>query len=354
MFIVIPPSANRNKLELLFMFIRFLLLATLATAFAGDAPMKIYGPYNASFIPSGLGLNKPIKDAPNGAWTLYSWVYQTETQPGARPLIGGFGGRYLAVMDGHAAFQGGSVSVSSNAAVPPEAWHFLAASYDGTTLRLYVDGTEGASQAVSLPPTTATNLEMGPLGEDHFAGRLARFTLVSGAVSAADLKLLSVNPGNLDIIPFEAASKSWPVQTRAQAGLKAPQDPSTLPVSSVPPQKPVKNPNVPDLSSLKGWRLIEASKLKTAYGGDISVPGFPTPDWYRATVPGTVLQTLIDQGVYPDSDYGLNNLAIPESLAHQDYWYRTDFKAWAPGRRVTLTFNGINYAASASLLRRRP
>ena len=38
---------------------------------------------------------------------------------------------------------------------------------------------------------------------------------------------------------------------------------------------------------------------------------------------GTVLTTLIDRGVYPDPDYGLNNLAIPESLARQDYWYRT-------------------------------
>jgi hypothetical protein len=120
-------------------------------------------------------------------------------------------------------------------------------------------------------------------------------------------------------------------------------------MSAVPPQKPVKNLNAPDLSSLKGWRLIEAPKLGITDGSAISQPGFPTSEWYRATVPGTVLQTLIDQGVYPDSDYGLNNLAIPESLAHQDYWYRTDFKAWFPGRRATLTFNGINYAASVWL-----
>ena len=49
--------------------------------------------------------------------------------------------------------------------------------------------------------------------------------------------------------------------------------------------------------------------------------------WYAATVPGTVLTTLIDRGVYPDYDYGLNNMAIPESLARQDYWYRTEFDA---------------------------
>ena len=60
---------------------------------------------------------------------------------------------------------------------------------------------------------------------------------------------------------------------------------------------------------------------------------------------------MVDQGVYPDPDYGLNNLAIPESLNKQDYWYRTEFAApneWK-GRHVTLTFEGINYAASVWL-----
>jgi hypothetical protein len=30
-------------------------------------------------------------------------------------------------------------------------------------------------------------------------------------------------------------------------------------------------------------------------------------------VPGTVLTTLVDRGVYPDPDYGLNNTAIPKA-----------------------------------------
>ena len=68
-----------------------------------------------------------------------------------------------------------------------------------------------------------------------------------------------------------------------------------------------------------------------------------------ATVPGTVLTTMIDRGLYPDPEYGLNNLAIPESLAHQDYWYRVEFKAPAAAReqKLTLTFEGVNYAAEA-------
>ena len=68
-------------------------------------------------------------------------------------------------------------------------------------------------------------------------------------------------------------------------------------------------------------------------------------------MPGTVLTTLIARGVYPDPDYGLNNMAIPESLSRQDYWYRTEFDAPADldGKRLTLTFKGINYAAEVWL-----
>ena len=96
-----------------------------------------------------------------------------------------------------------------------------------------------------------------------------------------------------------------------------------------------------------GWEMMEAPRLNSADGAAISKPGFTTTDWYDATVPGTVLTTLVDQGVYPDPYYGLNNLLIPESLNKQDYWYRTEFvipKNFS-GRELNLQFNGINYYA---------
>ena len=85
----------------------------------------------------------------------------------------------------------------------------------------------------------------------------------------------------------------------------------------------------------------------TAEGPAISQTSFNAKDWMSATVPGTVLTTMVDRGVYPDPDYGLNNLAIPESLNKQDYWYRVEFHAprAVSGRRLTLTFEGINYEA---------
>ncbi len=71
--------------------------------------------------------------------------------------------------------------------------------------------------------------------------------------------------------------------------------------------------------------------------------------WYRATVPGTVLTTLVNNQVYPEPLYGENNRPniIPDSLARTSYWYHTELTVPAAfaGRRVWLNFEGINYIA---------
>ena len=71
--------------------------------------------------------------------------------------------------------------------------------------------------------------------------------------------------------------------------------------------------------------------------------------WYKATVPGTVLTSLVNDGVYPEPLYGENNRPdkIPETLCRTPYWYRTTFTVPppTPGRRVWLNFDGINYTA---------
>jgi hypothetical protein len=92
-----------------------------------------------------------------------------------------------------------------------------------------------------------------------------------------------------------------------------------------------------------------------ATGEQISQPRYQERDWYPAVVPGTVLTTLIARGVYPDPDYGLNNLAIPESLSRQDYWYRSVFAAPDSfrDRELSVVFKGINYAAEVWMNGRR-
>jgi Exo-beta-D-glucosaminidase Ig-fold domain/Glycosyl hydrolases family 2/Glycosyl hydrolases family 2, sugar binding domain/Glycosyl hydrolases family 2, TIM barrel domain len=150
------------------------------------------------------------------------------------------------------------------------------------------------------------------------------------------------------------------VQTRGQAGYRAPQDPATMPRSNAPASRPVPKTVHPEeivqsngngqWTLASGWMMIPAPYLKVD-GSVISTPAFSTHQWMPATVPGTALTTMIDRGLYPDPDYGLNNLAIPESLNKQDYWYRVEFRLPKDARdhRLTLTFEGINYAAAVWL-----
>ena len=156
--------------------------------------------------------------------------------------------------------------------------------------------------------------------------------------------------GNIGVAVYDPVA-AW---AAANPGLSEPQDAATLPKSKTPPSAPQKTATVasdstrPDgaLRLRAGWRLAAAPKVN-ADGPAISTPGFDDATWWRATVPGTVLATLVDQGVYPDPYYGLNNMAIPESLNKQDYWYRLAFRAPAEfaKRNVWLQFDGINYRA---------
>lgn len=97
-----------------------------------------------------------------------------------------------------------------------------------------------------------------------------------------------------------------------------------------------------------GWQMQFANKVSQG-GAEIASSSFNTTGWYAATVPGTVLTTLVDNHVYPEPLYGENIRAenIPDGLAYESYWYRTTIavpKSY-DGRHVWLNFDGINFSA---------
>ena len=102
------------------------------------------------------------------------------------------------------------------------------------------------------------------------------------------------------------------------------------------------------VSITSGWQLQDAAKVPDS-GKEISQTNYAPTGWYKATVPGTVLTSLVNDGVYPEPLYGENNRPdkIPESLCRTFYWYRTEFLVPAAysGGRVWLNFHGINYIA---------
>src|SRR5450631_2704644 len=255
-------------------------------------------------------------------------------------------------------------TLSGAANFDPGKWHFLAATFDGEQVRLYADGAQVATGKLDLG-SVSPSLEIAPpfLPSEnfrHFGGSITSLTLVRSVLSGEEVKHLSQKPDDFSSLEFEEGSKAWPVQTRGQAGYRAPQDPATMPRSKAPFSSPVAK-TAPAQEILQanragqwtmaaGWHMLPAPKV-TADGSAISQTNFNAKDWISATVPGTVLTTMVDRGIYPDPDYGLNNLSIPESLNKQDYWYRIEFHApkAARERHLALTFEGINYQAAVWL-----
>jgi hypothetical protein len=98
-----------------------------------------------------------------------------------------------------------------------------------------------------------------------------------------------------------------------------------------------------------GWQLQDVAKVPQT-GAEVSAAAFKTTGWYAATVPGTVLTTLVSNHIYPEPLYGENNRpeVIPESLNRTSWWYRTLLnvpKSYA-GQRIWLNFDGINFAST--------
>src|SRR5580704_16254780 len=125
-----------------------------------------------------------------------------------------------------------------------------------------------------------------------------------------------------------------PVAVVAQTTKKAPARNSAPPLAQNAAQ------------AINGWSMQDIAKVAEA-GAVVSTGAFRPQNWYAATVPGTVLTTLVNNGVYPDPVYGENMRAIPESLNKTSYWYRTTFPIAAAykGRHIWLHFGGVNYSA---------
>ena len=78
-------------------------------------------------------------------------------------------------------------SLYGTSALPLNTWSHLAATYDGATLRLYVNGVQVASQAVTAPIGTSTGaLTIGgdALYGQYFAGRIDEVRIYNTALSA--------------------------------------------------------------------------------------------------------------------------------------------------------------------------
>jgi hypothetical protein len=146
-------------------------------------------------------------------------------------------------------------------------------------------------------------------------------------------------------------------QYKPNFGLTQKQPDNTLPVGISKPEIAIrKTKHIPvtllhknkqnDYILKNGWEMTDGNTV-IANTQSIFNQNYQTKNWYNATVPGTVLTTLVQQGVYPDPYVGLNNLSIPDSLCRKDWWYRISFASPIESfdKLTWLQFDGINYNA---------
>ncbi len=103
------------------------------------------------------------------------------------------------------------------------------------------------------------------------------------------------------------------------------------------------------------WKMKKADELSIRTE-DISTLKINPEDWMPAIVPGTVLNSLVYNKIYPEPYYGLNNKLesnlIPD-LYHTGrdfytYWFRTEFNLDEDqfrNKKVWMQIDGINYRA---------
>lgn len=102
------------------------------------------------------------------------------------------------------------------------------------------------------------------------------------------------------------------------------------------------------------WQMYKADETKDP-AEKISQPGYQTGQWMPAIVPGTVLNSLVHNQVYPEPYFGLNNKLdkgiIPDlakaGREFYTYWFRTEFDVPEnyQDKIVWLQVDGINYRA---------
>ncbi len=353
------------------------MAAALASAASAAPSLDDAGPYNARFLEGGIGIERPLPaDAPvlaaGAAFTFSAWVRPTEIQPGVATLMALgettlSGCRCIVLDDGRPAFMLPAGILKAPRAIAPSHWTHLAATSDGAVVQLYVDGRQVARAALAIAAAAPT-ISIAPARATlprarHFGGALVGAAVEAEALGASAIAAAAHAPPAFDLVHMHDVGVGWVWQKQANIGLFAPQDAWTLPQGkggfSAPVAKPPSTaaalePRGAGRWQVNAWRLIEAPGV-TSDGATLSRPGVDVGRWYPATVPGTVLTTLIDRGVYPDPYFGLNNLAIPEKLARQDYWYRTSFTLppETGGQALRLRFGGINYAAETWINGRR-
>ena len=168
------------------------LLETVDGAQVSTAVSNPFGASTGVMYFDGTGdylktLDKEFYDFGTGDFTLEGWVYHTTSADINRTYIGhGSGGFwfYRRVTTGQLELElGGSALITSSSAVAANVWTHVAASRSGTSLKLFINGTQEASttNSTSVAGTTAVFVGMNTDGTSNpFIGYMSNMRVTKG------------------------------------------------------------------------------------------------------------------------------------------------------------------------------
>ena len=99
------------------------------------------------------------------------------------------------------------------------------------------------------------------------------------------------------------------------------------------------------------WRM-QSSITEKSTGAQISQNGFAVTNWYKITVPSTIIGGLLANKEYNfDPFYGKNFEKLADKRLDHAWWFRKDFElpASESNKNVILKMHGINYKANVWL-----
>src|SRR6266853_679638 len=189
------------------------------------------GRFGNALVFNGTSARVTVPDAASlqltTGMTLEAWVFPTATPTNWRAIVDkNVDGYYLMAStdkgDGPSAggtWVGGNQNTYGPSVVEVNTWTHLAATFDGETVRLFVNGAEVASQAQTTPLATTTGtLQIGgdSYPNEFFAGRIDEVRIYNRALTEAEIQADMTNPignaGPLPAVSLSSTNISFPDQ----------------------------------------------------------------------------------------------------------------------------------------------
>ena len=170
------------------------------TGTIGTATWTTSGKYGNALSFNGTSARVTVNDSNSldltTGMTLEAWLFPTAVGGWRDVIYKGTDDIYylMGSSDNSTPAIGGTFSPSAlrgTSSLPLNAWTHLAGTYDGTTMRLYVNGVQVSSRAQTGPIQTSTAaLTMGgdALYGQYFAGRIDEARIYNRALSAAEIQ----------------------------------------------------------------------------------------------------------------------------------------------------------------------